>query len=223
MIICATDDDREGDLIFDYIYRFLGCNVPFKRALFSQQSKEEWKRAFRKDYLIDGEDRLNVIEAGRGRSAGDFVVGANLTTAMSLHFPGNGVLSVGRVQTAVLSMIVARELEIREFKPKDYWVLKGTFKAQKGVYEGTHISKRFEKREKPKRYFIRLLLIQVRPWLPRLKPISFSGTNRTYTVYKDYRWMQIKYMVILCSTHLILHSPCMKRDLQPIQEQTVPT
>lgn len=153
LLICATDDDREGDLIFDYIYRFLGCDVPFKRALFSQQSKEEWQKAFRKDHLVDGRDRLHVIEAGRGRSAGDFVVGANLTTAMSLHFPGNGVLSVGRVQTAVLSMIVARELEIREFKPKDYWVLKGTFKAQKGVYEGTHISKKFEKKGEAEEIF----------------------------------------------------------------------
>ena len=47
LIICATDDDREGDLIFDYIYRYLNCSVPFKRALFNQQSKEEWQKAFR--------------------------------------------------------------------------------------------------------------------------------------------------------------------------------
>ena len=53
LIICATDDDREGDLIFDYIYRYLNCSVPFKRALFNQQSKEEWQKAFRKENLVD--------------------------------------------------------------------------------------------------------------------------------------------------------------------------
>jgi DNA topoisomerase III len=145
LIICATDDDREGDLIFDYIYRYLNCSVPFKRALFNQQSKEEWQKAFRKENLVDGIKRKPVIEAGRGRSAGDFVVGANLTTAMTLKFPGNNVLSVGRVQTAVLSMLVARELEIQNFKPKDYWVLKGKFNSEHGSYEGTHVVKKFDK------------------------------------------------------------------------------
>ena len=145
LIICATDDDREGDLIFDYIYRYLNCSVPFKRALFNQQSKEEWQKAFRKENLVDGIKRKPVIEAGRGRSAGDFVVGANLTTAMTLKFPGNNVLSVGRVQTAVLSMLVARELEIQNFKPKDYWVLKGKFNSEHGSYEGTHVVKKCDK------------------------------------------------------------------------------
>lgn len=145
LIICATDDDREGDLIFDYIYRYLNCSVPFKRALFNQQSKEEWQKAFRKENLVDGIKRKPVIEAGRGRSAGDFVVGANLTTAMTLKFPGNNVLSVGRVQTAVLSMLVARELEIQNFKPKDYWILKGKFNSEHGSYEGTHVVKKFDK------------------------------------------------------------------------------
>lgn len=145
LIICATDDDREGDLIFDYIYRYLNCSVPFKRALFNQQSKEEWQKAFRKENLVDGIKRKPVIEAGRGRSAGDFVVGANLTTAMTLKFPGNNVLSVGRVQTAVLSMLVARELEIQNFKPKDYWVVKGKFNSEHGSYEGTHVVKKFDK------------------------------------------------------------------------------
>ena len=70
------------------------------------------------------------------------MVGANLTTAMTLKFPGNNVLSVGRVQTAVLSMLVARELEIQNFKPKDYWVLKGKFNSEHGSYEGTHVVKK---------------------------------------------------------------------------------
>lgn len=145
-IICATDDDREGDLIFDCIYQYLGCKVPFQRILFSEQSKEAFVKAFEKQRLVDGKDRYPVIQAGRARSESDFLVGANLSVAMTLKYPGNNVLSVGRVQTAVLNMIVQRELDIRNFKPSNYWVLEGWFAPDcKNGYLGTHEQKRFEK------------------------------------------------------------------------------
>ena len=143
LIICATDDDREGDLIFDYIYRFLNCHVPFKRALFNKQSKEEFIKAF--NDLVDSDHRMNVIQAGRARSEGDFITGANLTTALTLKCNSSDVLSVGRVQTAVLNMIVEREKEIINFKPKDYWCIKGSFTTdQKEKYEGTYIKERID-------------------------------------------------------------------------------
>ena len=148
LIICATDDDREGDLIFDYIYQHMGCRIPYKRILFNKQSQEEFQKAFRPENLVDSYKRFPVVSAGRARSAGDFIVGANLTTAMTLKYKDNSVISVGRVQTAVLNMIVERELEIRNFVPKDYWVVKGVFTTQSGEqYTGTHEKKRFDKQE----------------------------------------------------------------------------
>lgn len=150
MLICATDNDREGDLIFDYIYSILNCHTPFKRAIYNQQSKEEFQKAFRWDNLIDQKDRINVIKAGRARSAGDFIVGTGPTVAMTLkhNVKGRKPLSIGRVQTAVLNMIVSRELEIQTFKPQDYWTIKGKFSTSDGEsYIGYHKIKRFDKQE----------------------------------------------------------------------------
>lgn len=150
LIICATDNDREGDLIFDNIYRFMRCKVPFQRALFNKQAKDEYLKAFSKEHLVDAEKRRPVIDAGRARSAGDFLVGAGPTVALTLNNPGiQGVLSVGRVQTATLNILVQRELEIQNFKPQNYWVLKGQFKLPTGeTYFGVHESKRIMDQKK---------------------------------------------------------------------------
>lgn len=142
LIICATDDDREGDLIFDYLYRYMGCKVPFKRAVFNKQSQEEFRKAFAREALIDGDDRMDVISAGRARSAGDFVVGAGLTVAMTLKFPGRDVWSVGRVQTATLDLVYERDEEIRKFKPEPYYTVTGIFTDGSRTYMGTAQKKR---------------------------------------------------------------------------------
>lgn len=147
-IICATDDDREGDLIFDYIYTYIGCNTPFQRAVFNKQSKEEFIKSFTESNLIDSSERQLIIEAGRGRSIGDFICGAGPSVAMTLKYNSQDVLSVGRVQTAVLNMIVVRELDIINFKPQPYWVIKAFFKTPSGeVYEAYHNKKRFTTKE----------------------------------------------------------------------------
>lgn len=150
LIICATDNDREGDLIFDNIYQYMQCKVPFQRALFNKQAKDEYLKAFSKDHLVDAEERQPVIAAGRARSAGDFLVGAGPTVALTLNNPGiQGVLSVGRVQTATLNILVQRELEIQNFKPQNFWVLKGQFKLPTGeTYFGVHESKRIMDQKK---------------------------------------------------------------------------
>ena len=60
-IICATDNDREGDLIFDYVYQLSGATAPFQRALFDSQTKDEFQKAFRPENLVGGTERLPVI------------------------------------------------------------------------------------------------------------------------------------------------------------------
>lgn len=144
-IICATDNDREGDLIFSYIYDYINCHTPYERALFNKQSQAEFVQAFSADNLISSSDRQSVIDAGKARSAGDFIVGAGPTVAMTLKNEGNGVLSVGRVQTAVLNMICERENEIKNFKPKNYWVIKAVFETKRNEkYDAEYIEKRFD-------------------------------------------------------------------------------
>ena len=145
-LICATDDDREGDLIFWYIYDYIGCKKPFKRALFNKQTQEEFQKAFAWGNLVSGVSRKNVIDAGRARSKADFIVGAGPTAAMTLKYSSKEVLSVGRVQTAVLNLIVQRDQEIKNFKSQRFWVVSGVFTTEAGeTYEGTHKSKRFMK------------------------------------------------------------------------------
>ena len=100
----------------DYLYRYMQCNTPYSRAIFHEQSQESFQKAFLPENLVSSTDRLSVIESGRARSTGDFIVGMNLTVACTLKYPNNGVLSIGRVQTAVLNMIVQRENEIHDFK-----------------------------------------------------------------------------------------------------------
>ena len=143
IVICATDSDREGDLIMDYLYRYMQCKTPYSRAIFYEQSQESFQKAFLPENLVSSTGRLSVIESGRARSTGDFIVGMNLTVACTLKYPNNGVLSIGRVQTAVLNMIVQRENEIHNFKPTPYFVLQGKFATQKGIqYIGTHVSQK---------------------------------------------------------------------------------
>ncbi len=131
LIINATDFDREGEVIFAYIYELSGVNVPVKRACFSSQTKEGIIEGFTKNIKL-GEDMKNTEAAGRMRGIADWVVGANLTTAMSLKNPGAGVMSVGRVQTPTLAMLVNRELAITNFEKEPYWAIEAEFTANSG-------------------------------------------------------------------------------------------
>lgn len=145
-IINATDFDREGEVIFSYIYELTGANAPVKRVCFASQTKEGILEAFAD--LKDRSEVKNVEAAGRMRSVSDWVVGINLTVAMTLRNHARGTsLSIGRVQTPTLKMLVDRELQIRDFKPETYWTLDAVFQTNKGeTYSATHQSKRFSDR-----------------------------------------------------------------------------
>lgn len=137
-VINATDYDREGELIFAYVCEACGYHKPFYRVLFTSQTEEGIQKAF--DHLIDSKDVRNIEYAGRARSIYDWLIGMNMSTQMTLRFPGNNVLSIGRVQTPVLKMLVDREEAIAAFVPKFSWNIKGIFqvetKSYSGVYKG---------------------------------------------------------------------------------------
>lgn len=152
LILCATDSDREGDLIFYYLYSYMKCKKPFKRALFDKHSEEEYKKAFSPKNLIEGKERKPVIEAGIARSQSDFIVGANLTVAATLRFfrewSGNFTdkrpFSVGRVQTVVLRMLVDRENAIKNFVSEPFYTIKALFTTEDDqMYEGK-LNKKFK-------------------------------------------------------------------------------
>ena len=141
LIINATDWDREGELIFAYVYEAAKCKKPYKRVYYSSQNEKAFKDAFAK--LVESKDVKNLENAGRSRSIADWLVGVNLTVAASLSSGSyKGVISIGRVQTPTLAMIVERELAIRNFVSKTYYVPKAKFITDKGeTYIGEYASK----------------------------------------------------------------------------------
>lgn len=126
-LICATDAGREGELIFRYLYEAAGCRKPFSRLWISSLTPEAIRRGL--ENLRDGHKFDPLADAARGRSQADWLVGMNLSRVYTLTFSqaSGEVLSVGRVQTPTLAMVVERELAIRAFVPEDYLEVVATF------------------------------------------------------------------------------------------------
>jgi DNA topoisomerase-3 len=134
-VVCATDAGREGELIFRFLYEAAGCKKPVKRLWISSLTEDAIRAGFRK--LKDGRELDALAAAAMGRSRADWLVGMNLSRAYGLTM--DQPLSVGRVQTPTLAMVVERELSIRSFIPEDYLEVLATFSpAREGVrYDGT--------------------------------------------------------------------------------------
>lgn len=117
-IIVATDAGREGELIFRYIYEYLKCDKPFERLWISSLTEKAIRQGF--ENLKDGREFDGLFHAAQGRSRADWLVGINATQALSIA-AGNGVYSLGRVQTPTLALICKRYLENKNFSVKKYW------------------------------------------------------------------------------------------------------
>src|SRR5579871_3649500 len=136
-VVCATDAGREGELIFRYIYEAAQCTKPIRRLWISSLTPEAIRKGF--DALKPGSEYDPLADAARGRSRADWLVGMNLSRAYSLAYGED--LSVGRVQTPTLAMLVERELVIRNFVPEDYREVVATFHPvgteKSNTYKGT--------------------------------------------------------------------------------------
>jgi DNA topoisomerase-3 len=124
-VVNACDAGREGELIFDYIYRLAGSRIPaFRLWTSAALTPDAINREFKKLKPIEEFNGLRL--AARARSAADWSIGMNATRAISLAAQksgSQGVYSVGRVQTPTLQFLVAREEEIRNFKIQKFWTL----------------------------------------------------------------------------------------------------
>ena len=117
-IIVATDAGREGELIFRYLYQYLGCHVPFQRLWISSLTDKAIKEGLKN--LKDGHDFDNLFLSAKARSEADWLVGINATQALTIA-AGRGTYSLGRVQTPTLAMVCHRFLENKNFKPTQFW------------------------------------------------------------------------------------------------------
>lgn len=119
-IICATDAGREGECIFRYIYDFIGCTKPVKRLWISSLTAESIRQGF--NNLLPSSEKDSVFAAGLARNKVDWIFGMNMSRLYSIYCGAK--CSVGRVQTAVVNMIVQRDREIAAFVKKPYFKLK---------------------------------------------------------------------------------------------------
>lgn len=116
-LVIATDAGREGELVARWIMNKAGFRKPSKRLWISSQTDKAIRDGFA--HLAPSEKYDPLFRSAQARSQADWLVGLNVTRALTCKF--NAQLSAGRVQTPTLALIVAREEEIRRFKPKDFW------------------------------------------------------------------------------------------------------
>lgn len=129
-IIVATDAGREGELIFRYIYSISGCKKPFKRLWISSMTDTAIREGFQK--LRPGVEYDALYESAKCRSESDWLVGMNASRAFTVKY--SELLSIGRVQTPTLAILVQRHHEIAAFIPDDYWLVKAQYEGFTGTW-----------------------------------------------------------------------------------------
>lgn len=126
-VINCGDAGQEGELIQRWVLLKAKCSVPIKRLWISSLTTEAIRNGF--DHLKDGDQYNNLYAAGSARAIGDWLLGMNATRLFTKKFAqGKVVLSIGRVQTPTLAMIVQRQKEIMAFVSEQYWELKTLYR-----------------------------------------------------------------------------------------------
>lgn len=122
-VICATDAGREGELIFRLLYDKVNCKKPIKRLWISSLEDESISNGFKN--LKPGEDYDNLYISAFARAKADWLIGINATRFYSLKYRDylNSLISVGRVMTPTLNMIVERTNNVKNFKPQEFYVI----------------------------------------------------------------------------------------------------
>ena len=138
MVINCGDAGQEGELIQRWVMQKAGCKCPVYRLWISSLTEEAIREGFQ--HLKEQTEFAKLYEAGLSRAIGDWLLGMNATRLYTIRYGQNRqVLSIGRVQTPTLALIVNRQAEIDNFKPEPYWELKTvyrntTFSATKGKF-----------------------------------------------------------------------------------------
>lgn len=146
-IISATDDDREGQIIADEIFKYLKPEKPIERILLNEWTAEEVKRGLQN--LVSNEMMKPLEDAGFGRQIADWMIGINLTSVATLKYRQQKnvrLLNIGRVLMPTLKIIYDRDKEIENFKVTKYYKLKAIFRTENGEeFEGIYYIKKNEK------------------------------------------------------------------------------
>ncbi len=148
-IIAATDDDREGQIIFDEIALYLDVKKPIERLLLNEWTNDEVKKGLQN--LRSNSEMSSLQDAGFGRQLADWLIGINLTSVATVKYRADEsikVLNIGRVLLPTLKIIYDRDQEIEAFQESSYYKLIAEFKTQEdAIFESTYYENELEKFE----------------------------------------------------------------------------
>ena len=225
-VIIATDAGREGELVARWIIAKSGVKKPIRRLWISSQTDKAIKEGFRN--LKDGSAYWNLYRSAQSRAEADWLVGLNVTRALTCKF--NAQLSAGRVQTPTLALIVEREKEIRAFRPKDLWRLKaylGSFTATWDNGKGSGAIYDQKTAEDLKRAIVNstFTVTEVKQTEKQVPPpLLYDLTELQKDANKKYRFSPketLNIMQRLYENHKVLTYP--RTDSRYITEDIVPT
>jgi DNA topoisomerase-3 len=226
-LVIATDSGREGELVARWIIMKAGFRKPIKRLWISSQTDKAIKEGFAN--LKPAKDYDNLFYSAQSRSEADWLIGLNVTRALTCKF--NAQLSAGRVQTPTLAMIVERENEIRKFVPKDYWSINASFEGFTVMWQDKSSGQtRIFDKKKADDIVAKVTgqtgqIVEVRKEAKRdLPPLAYDLTELQRDANRKYGYsakQTLNIMQKLYETHKLVTYP--RTDSRYITEDIVPT
>ena len=225
-LVIATDAGREGELVARWIMEKAGWKKPAKRLWISSQTDKAIQDGFA--HLRPAADYDNLYHSARARSVADWVVGLNVTRALTCKH--NAQLSAGRVQTPTLALIVDREEEIRSFKPREFWTVRAGFDGFTATWRDQNGQARTFDQEQAQQVAAALTggtgtLIEVKKTAKQTPPpAAYDLTELQRDANKKYAYSAketLSVMQNLYEVHKILTYP--RTDSRYISDDVVPT
>lgn len=146
-IINATDNDREGELISFLIFLMAKNKKPVKRILVNEWTPQDITKGLQN--LKDDEEMRNLQAAGYTRLITDWLIGINFTSVATLKYGNGKLLNIGRVILPTVKLVYDRDMEIRNFVPKTYFEIEGSFRCKNGEYKGKLVKNKISKFDTP--------------------------------------------------------------------------
>lgn len=146
-IINATDNDREGELISFLIFLMAKNKKPVKRILVNEWTPQDITKGLQN--LKDDEEMRNLQAAGYTRLITDWLIGINFTSIATLKYGNGKLLNIGRVILPTVKLVYDRDMEIRNFVPKTYYEIEGSFRCKNGEYKGKLVKNKNSKFDTP--------------------------------------------------------------------------
>ena len=174
-IINATDNDREGELISFLIFLMAKNKKPVKRILVNEWTPQDITKGL--ENLKDDVEMRNLQAAGYTRLITDWLIGINFTSIATLKYGNGKLLNIGRVILPTVKLVYDRDMEIKNFIPKTYFEIEGSFKCKNGKYKGKLIKNKNSKFDTEE---------EVKEIIDNINSIEGTITDKKVTTSKEY-------------------------------------